>query len=209
MIFLRMVTMGIKKMKKITNIKNKLIFLGIFSQVAFLFYGFLASEYGYYFENSLTIFLIILLDLKWDKMKINNWTFGLVLTFFSLHASGIFGFYNISPFPIPFDWILHFFGMFVLSIVLLNWLGTNAVTCSLVILAVLGVGSLIETTEYIGYLGLGEGEGLLFYGSGDIDDINYVGGGWINTMVDLIFNTLGALIGLFVFMLSRLDVVKE
>jgi len=191
------------------KIKNKLIFIGIISQLAFLFYGFLASEYGYYFENFLCIFLIGVMDLKGDKLKLNNWTIGLALLFFALHSSGVFGFYNLSPFPVPYDWILHFFGMFVLSIILLNWLGTNVVTCSLVILAVLGVGSLIETTEYLGYLGLGEGEGLLFYGSGDIDDINYVGGGWINTMVDLVFNTLGSLLGLFVFMLTRLEVVKE
>ena len=190
------------------KIENILINFGILSQSYFLFYGYLNNLYGYFFENFLFLFFIFLISLKWDKMKFNNWSFGLVIIFFTLHSSGIFGYYNHSPFPFPFDWILHFFGMFTLSFVLLNWLGTNIITCSLVVLAVLGVGSLIETIEYFGYLTLGEGEGLLFRGSGDIDDINHVGGGWINPMIDLMFNTLGSLIGLVVFLLSRLE-VKE
>ena len=73
----------------------------------------------------------------------------------------------------------------------------------IIFLAALGVGSLIEETEFLGFLKFGTGEGLLkFGGLGDtplndemLRDIDIIGGGWINTMWDLTYNSLGALFG--------------
>ena len=47
---------------------------------------------------------------------------------------------------------------------------------------------MVEILEFVGYSFLGEGEGLLFYGTGDF-------GEWNNVSWDLISNTLGATSG--------------
>ena len=182
--------------------------IGVAFQLGMIMIGLVTKQYGYFFENFVFIGLIIFLDIKQNTFKINFKTFTLTILFFSMHSLAIFGLYANSHLPIPYDWIIHFFGMFVLSIVLLNWLGKDFLMCALIILACLGVGSLIENIEYFGYLNLGEGDGLLFYGSGDIDDINHVGGGFENVNIDLFMNLFGSLLGLIVFLIRRVEVKK-
>ena len=82
---------------------------------------------------------------------------------------------------------------------------------ALIFLASLGVGALIEQMEYIGYLKFGTGEGLLrFGGLGDttvneeqLRAMDIIGGGWINTMIDLNYNFLGSLIGLVIMHIAN------
>ena len=73
----------------------------------------------------------------------------------------------------------------------------------IILLASIGVGALVEQLEFLGFLKFGFGDGLLrFGGLGDtplteetLRDIDLIGGGWINTMWDLIYNFIGALLG--------------
>ena len=51
-----------------------------------------------------------------------------------------------------------------------------------------GIASTIEIVEFVGYATLGEGEGILFYGTGDF-------GEWNNISWDLISNMIGAIVG--------------
>ena len=61
----------------------------------------------------------------------------------------------------------------------------------IIILASLGIGAVIEQTEYIGFLKFGEGSGLLRVGGlGDtqlnednLRAMDIVGGGWINANI--------------------------
>jgi len=55
---------------------------------------------------------------------------------------------------------------------------------------VLGLSALHELYEYFGALLLGEGEGVLFIGAGDLDQ-------W-DTQKDMLNNVIGALIGLLI-----------
>ena len=80
----------------------------------------------------------------------------------------------------------------------------------MIVLSSLGIGSLIETSEFLGFLKFGFGEGFLkFGGLGDtpltestLRDLDIIGGGWINTMWDLFYNTLGSLFGaIFMYVL--------
>jgi len=71
----------------------------------------------------------------------------------------------------------------------------------IVLLISLGIGSLIELIEFIGYLKLGVGDGLFYYGGiGDtgvnLRAMDAVGGGWLNTMWDLVYNLFGSLLGI-------------
>jgi len=68
------------------------------------------------------------------------------------------------------------------------------------ILAALGIGSIIELSEYLGYLFLGQGEGFLYFGgTGDLTGNYNLGGAWINSSVDMIFNLVGSFAGLVAY----------
>jgi len=56
-------------------------------------------------------------------------------------------------------------------------------------LAIMGFASLHELYEFVGAILLGEGEGVLFIGAGDLDQ-------W-DTQKDILNNLIGALIGVF------------
>jgi MFS superfamily sulfate permease-like transporter len=129
-----------------------------------------------------------------------------------LHISGVFGYYNISPVPLQWDHITHFAGIFSITTLffqysrqyLSNKLSPRNISIMLlVLLAGLGIGSIIETCEYSGFMMFGFGEGGFMFGAGDSykgiqsvteNDLNVVGGGYFNTMWDLIWNFIGAII---------------
>jgi len=71
-----------------------------------------------------------------------------------------------------------------------------------VFLCALGIGSVVESMEFMGYLKWGEGEGFFQFGSGDYEGLKgsdnmltIIGGGYFDAMEDLIVNSLGALSG--------------
>ena len=89
---------------------------------------------------------------------------------------------------------------------------TRTITILVIMMfATMGVGSLVEMTEFWGYLYLGEGDGVLFFGGGDTDPvlINEVGGGWINAMEDLVNNFLGGLLAIIIFIFVNLTKPSE
>ena len=72
-------------------------------------------------------------------------------------------------------------------------------------LAVIGIGVLIELGEYIGYAFLGVRDGALLFGGGDFNEkaigsdiskIEIHGGGWYDSMDDLLVNSTTALVTL-------------
>lgn len=107
------------------------------------------------------------------------------------------GLYAASPFGIRFDHYMHFVGGFAIAM-----MADRAFTQQFsmmkrfvfLVIFTLGIGSIGEIIEWLGYAFLGSGEGFLFYGMGDE-------GEWRNAMLDLIFDLLGgaamAALGLF------------
>ncbi len=86
----------------------------------------------------------------------------------------------------------------------------------LVFFVTLGVGSVVENVEYVGYLLLGPGEGGLKFGTGDVSNVEDVErgieitvGGWYNTMRDLINNLVGAAIGTILMAVYKYCIPKE
>ncbi len=201
--------------------KNKLIF--ILGLIIFIFFGI----YSYYsnvkdYINDSIFFSVILILLFFIRKKINLTpiSFSLLILALLSHLSGVFGFYNNSPILIQYDHFTHFIGLFATSILIYNlmekYFTKNKYSNFFIILIIfftsLGIGSLIEQVEYIGYLKFGTGAGLFkFGGLGDtiineenLRDIDIIGGGWINTMLDLNYNFIGSLAGIiFIYLINK------
>lgn len=153
---------------------------------------------------------ILFLCFTWKFWRLNVPVYTLFVLSFASHLMGIFGWYNVSPLPIQWDHITHGFPLFTFTIFLYNfarpWMTDsfwNLKTFSillLVFLSGLGVGAIVENIEFAGYLSLGYGEGGLFFGgpgdgvpvtSAQVDVIQEIGGGYINTELDLVWNGFG------------------
>ena len=106
--------------------------------------------------------------------------------------------YGNFYFGIPFDRIMHFTAGVTLCLIFYNYLYKsktlqNKWTVSLLAICIAaGIGSFMEIIEFVGYSFLGQGEGILFYGTGDF-------GEWNNLSWDLIMNTCGAILGTLIY----------
>ncbi len=103
-------------------------------------------------------------------------------------------FYGESIFGITFENYMHFFGGFTIAIIadrFFNEKLSKAKRFTMLVIFALGVGAIVEIIEWIGFIILGRGEGLFYFGVGDIN-------AWHNTIIDLIFNAFGAIpMGIF------------
>jgi uncharacterized membrane protein YjdF len=165
---------------------------------------------------------IMFLHFTFGFWKLNLPVYTLLVLSFASHLMGVFGWYNASPIFLQWDHVTHGFPLFAFTLFLFNfasqWMDKRLWTAKtwgvllLVLLAALGIGAVIENIEFSGYLALGYGEGALFLGGpGDgvpittaqMDVIDNLGGGYINTEIDLLWNALGAIVGLVLMALLR------
>jgi len=193
---------------------RSLIAIYLFSIILFIlfsFYAYFSNVKDYINDSIIAIVLVSIVFFLKKHINLYNYSFILLILGIVSHLSGVFGFYSSSPLLIQYDHLTHFLGLFAVSIIFFNFLKkffsenkiNNILIMIIIFLAALGVGSLIEETEFLGFLKFGTGEGLLkFGGLGDtplndemLRDIDIIGGGWINTMWDLTYNSLGALFG--------------
>ncbi|MEM3154232.1 MAG: hypothetical protein QW165_01545 [Candidatus Woesearchaeota archaeon] len=198
--------------------------LTIISVLIFILMIPLALINGVYgFIPDLATFIILTLFYRWtyNLFRMNMPIFTLLIIGHILHAGGIFGWYHISPVPIQWDHLTHFFGALPFALLFSRFFGQwmdsqfctkkNLLLWMAVFLAATGVGAVVEISEFIGYLQLGFGEGTFQFGPGDgiegkegSDLIDALGGGWINEGWDFIFNTIGILAGMFIMIILRL-----
>ncbi len=204
-------------MKKTTSI----IIIGITIFLAYAYYSYSSGVTDYVNDSFIFIgVLVALLFLSW-KADISGFSFIVLIVAAALHLSGVFGWYNQSPIFIQYDHVTHFVGLFAVAAVVFDLMKiyfgknrfANVMLLVMMFLVSLGVGSVVEQVEYLGYLKLGTGAGLLkFGGLGDtvfneenLRDIDIIGGGWINTMIDLNYNFLGAVMGImFMYITNKL-----
>lgn len=149
------------------------------------------------FDNILTVILLFILLFQYHKWKFNK--ISMLIAFFALglHHAKLYGTIILS---IPFDRIMHFIGTFAFALLIFQMIKPyhksifNIAIYS--ILISMGIGTLIEHTEFIGYATIGKGEGILGYGDGDW-------GEWNNISWDLITNTMGAICAILLSILSQ------
>lgn len=160
----------------------------------------------------LTFFFAII---RWLKVGLTGFImFNIALL---LHNLGTFGFYAWTWGPFAYDNLTHFIGSLVAGYIVFNFVARKlhlkknaivkdtvidehkAVTIFLVIASVAMFGVFVELIEFGGFMFLGQGEGMLFTGSGDAASSEDMAGQYIDTMSDIVVNTLGTLAGVLIY----------
>ncbi len=144
----------------------------------------------------LVILLFVIYGLR--KKLFLHWAhFLLFCIFLIVHDWGVFGAYQWYPLGMEYDyWVHGFFGVIASMIILraLRLCKFNLSTKTRVLLVItitLGLSAAHELYEFAGAILLGEGEGVLFIGAGDLDQ-------W-DTQKDMLNNLIGAVFGLIFY----------
>ncbi len=202
---------------------DQLKLLAIISTLIFLVMIPISIINGVYaFIPDLFIFIALTWFYYWtyNAFKMNMPIFTMLIIGHISHAVGIFGWYHISPIPIQWDHVTHFFGAFPFALLFFRWMEQwmdaqiitkkNIMFLITIFLAASGVGAMVELSEFLGYLKFGFGDGLFRFGPGDglegktgSDLIESLGGGWINEGWDFIFNTTGIVFGMALMLFIR------
>ncbi len=202
----------ISKSKK----RNWITVLGLLLFVVFIVIGYTIKETAYVPDSIGFIIGILLFYYFYDVLNLNLIIYILLILCFIPHSLGVFGYYAQSPIFMQWDHFTHLCPLFAFALVFFRMFSSkltkklvtrkNFIMFIAIFLAALGAGSIIETLEFTGFLMLGFGEGGFRFGTGDAmgeetvtqTDIDAFGGGWFNTMWDIIWNMIGAFIGLLV-----------
>lgn len=169
--------------------------------VFFIIWGTIAivvREVFWIFDRFFSAFLALMALVFYRRMRLSAFSLMFGLAVLIMHHLNLYGNYYFSW---PFDRYMHFFGGLAVTLFFAQYLyhsqgkrGIAVAFLSVTIAA--GLGAYLEIIEFVGYATFGEGEGLLFYGTGDI-------GEWNNISWDLISNVSGGLVGSAVFLLVR------
>ncbi len=211
--------------------QNKTIvaILGILTYAVFLGIGWTEGTLRYYWPDALFFTaLILFFCFSFSYWRLNVPVYTLLVLSFALHMCGIFGWYNVSPVKLSWDHITHAIPLFTFTVLLYNfarqWMPARFWTAKtwglmlLVLLSGLGIGAIVENIEFFGYLTVGAGEGGLFFGgagdgqpvtSAQMDIIQDLGGGYINTELDLVWNGIGAVFAVILMSLIHFARKKE
>ncbi len=171
-------------------------------------------------EIIIFIVLILFFYITYNRWNLNLPIYTIIILSLIPHSLGFMGFYLNSPLPIAWDHFTHVLPCFAFALFFFQFLSkymdkrlfsTKTIfLIFIVILAASGIGVGIELFEFSGFLINGFGEGALAFGAGDacqgqlvstIEEIDAYGGGWFNTMYDLIWNSIGVLLGVIIMVL--------
>ncbi|MCK4519747.1 MAG: DUF2238 domain-containing protein [Candidatus Omnitrophica bacterium] len=189
--------MSIRNLIEKNEIINKYIL--ILTTILFIFLEIHALSLNSHFKYDLIMTLILLVFVFVIRRGIHlHWFHYLLFTFFLTgHNLGMYQLYDKFPLGIEYDyWVHGYFGVVSTMVIF------RAITCRrvitdantiifLTIIMVLGISAIHELYEYAGAVLLGEGEGVLFIGAGDIDE-------W-DTQKDMLNNLIGSIIGLIAY----------
>lgn len=132
------------------------------------------------------------------RMDLHPVHFALLAVFLLLHFLGMFGLYETYPLGLEYDhWVHGYFGFVAALVVLRAYHYYKLYSPGFIVVAtlvvILGFSAFHEIFEYLGAITVGEGEGVLFIGAGDIDE-------W-DTQKDMVNNVIGGLMGLAAYSL--------
>jgi len=168
-------------------------------------------------EMIIFIAVILFFYITYNNWNLNLPVYTIIILSFIPHSLGFMGFYLNSPIPIAWDHFTHILPCFAFSLFFFQYLSQfmdkkllsikSIFLILIVILSASGIGVGIELFEFSGFLINGFGDGALAFGAGDacqgqlvstFEEIDAYGGGWFNTMYDLIWNSIGVLLGVLV-----------
>ncbi|MFW5704976.1 MAG: hypothetical protein ACOCXG_03965 [Nanoarchaeota archaeon] len=138
-------------------------------------------------DTSIYIVGLILLYIFHDKLHQDNYSFTALIILSLMHNIKI---YHIVIFGAEWEHYIHTAGGAVAALAI-DRLFREKLSLSkrifLYLLAALGLGAVLEIIEWSGQMIQGNAPGLFGVGIGDL-----AGGVWSNTIIDMIYNTLGA-----------------
>ena len=186
--------------------------LGVFIFLVMILMSFIWGNTGFIPDMIAFIVLTLFFYFTYDKWNLNLPIYTMLIAGFIPHALGFMGFYLNTPIGLAWDHVTHFLPIFGFALLFFNflyqWMDRKFFTQKtifliiVVLLAASGIGVVIELVEFSGFLVYGFGEGALAFGAGDactgqlvstFEEIDAYGGGWFNTMYDLIWNSIGAI----------------
>ena len=160
---------------------------------------------------AIALLTFVFLICEWFKMeKLEFLLFNCVLL---MHNLGSFGFYELNFNIVAYDDIVHLIASIIAAYIIFNFIlrkirikriknsiieENKIILMFLVIASVAMFGVIVELIEYVGFMYFGPGEGILFVGSGD-SAMESVTGQYLDTMRDIIMNTIGSFIGGIIF----------
>ncbi len=192
------------------NAKMLITTIGLLLFLLFMWYEWSHGIYEYIADTIFFVVLTLIAFILYKKLDLDLWSYGAFMVALLFHNAGAFGWYNISPLPIQWDHITHITGIFAPTLMLFRFSRRffstkafhNAYVILFTILAALGIGVFVEFYEFAGYFIVGEGVGGLGQGEGDFT--TELGESlWLNTMLDMIFNLVGAIFGIGIGFLLR------
>ncbi len=194
-----------------------LVYLGM------AFFNFAGSS-QWLFDNLVAIAFLTFMFIISRWLLLNASGFILFNIALLLHNMGTFGWYGFSFHGLAYDNVVHFFGAMVAAWIIFNFVASRlhlkarhpvkhtvvdehkVVLFFLVIASVAMLGTVVELLEFGGFVFLGPGEGIFFTGSGDggysMEDFRLQ---YYDTMEDTIVNTLGSVLGVFLFYKMRYE----
>ncbi|MEM4336484.1 MAG: hypothetical protein QXG86_00570 [Candidatus Woesearchaeota archaeon] len=170
--------------------------------------------------DSLMILILLYLTYNYrEKLNLKITTTFLGVIFLLGHLLGVNGFYDFYIFGfLGYDKLLHFYGPLVLFFIIFNFFqysfeyyklkeknktktNFNFKIIIITLLVTLGINALQEVIEFTGNSVLGNGEGVFFYGSGDLEGND--------TPKDLVANFLGATLGGLILLIKNYKLYKK
>ena len=157
----------------------------------------------YKYDIPMCIILLAIVFYIQNKIDLIPTHYFLYSLFLLIHCLGMYDFYNLYFFNIEYDYWVHGYFGFISILMIINSLKhfghnlTPTFIYSMSIVFILGISAVHELYEFAGALLLGEGEGVLFIGAGDLDP-------W-DTQKDMLNNLLGGLAGLSYSIISTLN----
>tara|TARA_Y100000310_G_scaffold343968_1_gene454265 strand:- start:5902 stop:6552 length:651 start_codon:yes stop_codon:yes gene_type:complete len=187
---------------------NKLIlWITLFLLVLFEIYS-VTTDSHYKWDFFFLVAMMVGVYVVKDKIKLHPFHFTLLGVFLILHNLGTFGTYRNFYYGLEFDFYVHTYFGFVSALMLYrtyNLIGPYRQKWFMfiaIVAVVLGMSAFHELFEYAGAMTVGEGEGVLFIGAGDIDE-------W-DTQKDMRNNLIGGILALsFYFIYNKFPFNKK
>ena len=201
-------------MKKTTKALAFIFWMALFLLIAV--YSRL-NQTQWFYDNLTSLIIICLVFLAAKVLKMKLLELNLFGTGLLLHNCGTFGWYQLHYGILGYDSFVHLVNSAILAWIMFNliirkikmterkqskraFLNEHVLLFLLLTISVTSlIGTAIELVEFAGYSVLGSGEGLYFPGDGDADIIGNLPTGYADTMMDILTNILGEVIGTLMY----------
>ena len=202
------------------NIKWTVTITAILILLILIWYSFIVDIKAFITDHVIFIFLIIFFHKTYEHWRLTPFIYSFMALALLLHSYGSFGWYGTSPLFIPWERITHFIGIMPFTLLFFSYLiphfdnkfntQKNWTLLIMIFLTVIGLGAIVEMSEFLGFLTFGNGDGFLMFGDGDgilgkagVELLDAYGAGWFNASWDMITNSMGVLTMLILASISH------